>query len=71
MKISAKRMRLAGHCQRIKEVPAGTLALWIPRAGQGHRSQCGAGKILVNTLKTDTEAKRTEEIVRWMEDQDG
>ena len=29
----AARMRLAGHCHRHKELPAGTLVLWEPTPG--------------------------------------
>ena len=29
-KIAARRMKLAGHCQRHQELPAGRLVLWEP-----------------------------------------
>ena len=38
-KIAARRMRLAGHCHKHKKLPVGTLVLWEPMPGQGHRSQ--------------------------------
>ena len=68
-KIAAKKMRLAGHCQRHKELQTGTLLLWEPTPGQERRSQCGATKTFVDTLKKDTGAETGEEIVRSMEDQ--
>ena len=68
--IAARRMKLAGHCHRHKELPAGTLVLWEPTPGQGRRSQGGATKTFVDTLKEDTETKTTEEIAGCMEDQD-
>ena len=66
-KIAARRMRLAGHCHRHKELPAGTLVLWEPTPGQGRRSQGGATKTFVDTLKNDTGA---EEIARYIENRD-
>ena len=52
--IAARRMKLAGHCHRHKELPAGTLVLWELTSGQGHRSQGGATKTFVDALKEDT-----------------
>ena len=68
--IAARRMRLAGHCQRHKEQPAGTLVLWELTSGQGHRSQGGATNTFVDALKEDTGAKTAEEIARCMENWD-
>ena len=36
-KVAARRMRLAGHCQRHQELPASRLVLWEPT--HGHRSR--------------------------------
>ena len=58
--IAARRMRLAGHCQKRKEQPAGTLLQWELTSGQGHRSQGGATKTFVDALKEDTGAKTAE-----------
>ena len=69
-KIAARRMRLAGHCHRHKELPAGTLVLWEPTPGQGRRSQGGATKTFVDTLKKDSNTETTEEIARCMEKRD-
>ena len=69
-KIAARRMRLAGHCHRHKELPAGTLVLWEPTPGQGRRSQGGATKTFVDTLKKDADTKTTEEIATCMENRE-
>ena len=68
--IATRRMKLAGHCHRHKELPAGTLVLWELTSGQGHRSQGGATKTFVDALKEDTGAKTAEEIARCMENRD-
>ena len=59
-KIAARGMRLAGHCHKHKELPAGTLVLWEPTPGQGCMSQGGA----TDTMKEDTGLKTPEEMAR-------
>ena len=62
--IATRRIKLAGHCHRHKELPAGTLVLWELTSGQGHRSQGGATKTFVDALKEDTGAKTAKEIAQ-------
>ena len=69
-KIAARRMRLAGHCHRHKELPAGKLVLWEPTPRQGHRSRGGVVKTFVDILKKDTRVETVEEIAKCMEDRD-
>ena len=56
-KIAARRMRLAGHCQRHQELPASKLVLWEPT--HGHRSRGRPTLTYVDVLKMDTGAHRT------------
>ena len=50
-RIAARRMKLAGHCQRHQELPAGRLVLWEPT--HGHRSRGRPAPTYVDLLKDD------------------
>ena len=67
-KIAARRMRLAGHCQRHQELPASKLVLWEPT--HGHRSRGRPTPTYVDVLKKDTGAQTTNELAGCMENQD-
>ena len=64
-KIAARRMRLAGHCQRHQELPASKLVLWEPT--HGHRSQGRPTLTYVDVLKKDAGA---HELATCMENRD-
>ena len=53
-KIAARRMKLAGHCQRHQELPAGRLVLWEPM--HGHQSRGRPTPTYVNVLRDDAGA---------------
>ena len=67
-KIAARRMRLAGHCQRHQELPASKLVLWEPT--HGHRSQVRPALTYVDVLKKDAGAQSTAELAGCMENRD-
>ena len=67
-KIAARRMRLAGHCQRHQELPASKLVLWDPT--HGHRSRGRPTLTYVDVLKSDAGAQSTNELARCMENRD-
>ena len=65
-KVAARRLRLAGHCQRHPELGAHRLILWEPTHGQRGR---GRPKMTyVDLLKSDTGAATTGEIEALMND---
>ena len=65
-KIAARRLRLAGHCQRHPELGAPRLILWEPTHGQRGR---GRPKMTyVDQLKSDTWATTTGELAAMMND---
>ena len=67
-KVAARRMRLAGHCQRHQELPASKLVLWEPT--HGHRSRGGQTLTYVDVLKKGAEAQSTDELAGCMENRD-
>ena len=67
-KIAARRMRLAGHCQRHPELPASKLVLWEPT--HGHRSRGRPTITYVDVLKKDAGAQSTSELAGCMENRD-
>ena len=67
-KIAARRMRLAGHCQRHQELPASKLVLWEPT--HGHRSRGRPTLTYVDVLKRDAGAQSTSELAGCMENRD-
>ena len=67
-KVAARRMRLAGHCQRLQELPASKLVLWEPT--HGHRSRGGQTLTYVDVLKKDVGAQSTSELAGCMENRD-
>ena len=67
-KITARRMRLAGHCQRHQELPASKLVLWEPT--HGHRSRGRPTLTYVDVLKKDSEVQSTSELAGCMENRD-
>ena len=67
-KVAARRMRLAGHCQRHQELPASKLVLWEPT--HGHRSRGRPTLTYVDVLKKDAGAQSTNELARCMENRD-
>jgi len=65
-KIAARRLRLAGHCQRHPELVAHRVILWEPTHGQRGR---GRPKMTcVDQLKSDTETTTTGELAAMMND---
>ncbi|KAJ8381294.1 hypothetical protein SKAU_G00020720 [Synaphobranchus kaupii] len=67
-KIAARRMRLAGHCLRHRELPASELVLWEPT--HGRRSRGRPTLTYVDVLKKDAGAQSTDELARCMENRD-
>ena len=67
-KIAVRRMKLAGHCQRHQELPAGKLVLWEPK--HGHRSRGRLAQTYVDLLRNDVGLQETSEIVRCTENRD-
>jgi hypothetical protein len=67
-KIAVRRMRLAGHCRRHRELPASKLVLWEPT--HGHRSRGRPTLTYVDILKRDTGAQSTNELAGCMENRD-
>ena len=67
-KIAARRMRLAGHCQRHQELPASKLVLWEPT--HGHRSRGRPTLTYVDVLKMDTGVQSTSELAGCMANRD-
>lgn len=67
-KIAVRRMRLAGHCRRHRELPASKLVLWEPT--HGHRSRGRPTLTYVDILKRDAGAQSTNELARCMENRD-
>ena len=67
-KIAVRRLRLAGHCQRHRELPASKLVLWEPT--HGHRSRGRPALTYVDILKKDAGAQSTMELARCMENRD-
>ena len=65
-KIAARRLRLAGHCQRHPELSASKVILWEPTHGQRGRGRPKTN--YVDTLKRDTGAANSAELATLMED---
>ena len=65
-KIAARRLRLAGHCQRHPELGAQRLILWEPT--HGHRGRGKPRLTYVDQLKRDTGATSTGELAAMMND---
>ena len=67
-KIAARRMRLAGHCQRHQELPVSKLVLWEP--SHGHLSRGCPTLTYVDVLKKDAGVQSTSELAGCMENRD-
>ena len=65
-KIAARRLRLAGHCQRHPELGAHRLILWEPTHGQRGRGRPRA--TYVDQLKRDTGTSTSGELAAMMND---
>ena len=65
-KIAARRLRLAGHCQRHPELSANKVVLWEPTHGQRGRGRPKTSYI--DTLKRDTGAENSTELAALMAD---
>ena len=65
-KIAARRLRLAGHCQRHPELGAHRLILWEPTHGQRGRGR--PRTTFVDQLKRDTGTTTTGELAAMMKD---
>ena len=65
-KIAARRLRLAGHCQRHPELGAHRLILWEPNHGQQGRGR--PRTTFVDQLKRDTGTTTTGELAAMMKD---
>ena len=59
-KIAARRLRLAGHCQRHPELSANKAILWEPTHGE--RGPGHPKTNFVDTLKRDTGAENSAEL---------
>ena len=64
-KVAARRMRLAGHCHRHRELPASRLVLWEPT--HGHRSRGRPALTYVDILKKDAGTESSSELAGCME----
>ena len=67
-KIAARRLRLAGHCQRHPDLGAHRLILWEPTHGQRGRGRLAT--TYVDQLKRDAGVSDTRELSWMMEDRD-
>lgn len=67
-KITARRMRLADHCQRHHELPASKLVLW--ETTHGHCNQGRPILTCVDVLKEDAGVGGTNGLARCMENRD-
>ena len=67
-KIAARRLRLAGHCQRHPDLGAHRLILWEPTHGQRGRGR--PATTYVDQLKRDAGVSDTRELSWMMEDRD-
>ena len=65
-KIAARRLRLAGHCQRHPELSASKVVLWEPT--HGHRGRGRPKTNYIDTLKRDTGAENSAELAALMAD---
>ena len=65
-KIAARRLRLAGHCQRHPELGAHRLILWEPTHGQRGRGR--PKTTFVDQLKMDTGTTTTGELTAMIKD---
>ena len=65
-KIAARRLQLAGHCQRHPELSANKVVLWEPT--HGRRSRGRKKTNYLDTLKRDTGAENSVELAALMED---
>ena len=63
-KIASRRLGLAGHCFRHKELSAQPLVLWEPK--HGHRGRGCPRASYIDTLKRDTGAENTTELASMM-----
>ena len=63
-KIAVRRMRLAGHCQRHRELPTSKLVLWEPT--HGYRSRGRSTQTYVDVVKKDAGVESTGELTRCM-----
>ena len=67
-KVAARRMRLAGHCHRHRELPASRLDLW--EATRGHRSRGRSALTYVDVLKKYAGAESSSELAGCMENRE-
>jgi hypothetical protein len=66
--VAARRMQLAGHCFRHKELPASDLIIWAPT--QGTRKRGRRRLTYVDILKRDAEVENDNELSKCMMDRD-
>jgi hypothetical protein len=66
--VAARRMRLAGHCLRHKELPASGLILWAPNHGKRARGRRRLNYI--DVLKRDAGVESEGELATCMMDRD-
>ena len=67
-KVASRRMKLAGHCHRHRELPASRLVLWEPT--RGHRSRGRSALTYVDVLKKDAGAESSSELAGCMENRE-
>ena len=65
-RVAARRMKLTGHCQRNRELPASRLVLWEPNDGPRHPGR----KTLtcMDVLKKDAGVSISQELAGCMEE---
>ena len=66
--VAARRMQLAGHCFRHKELPASDLIIWAPT--QGARTRGRRRVTYVDILKRDAGVESDGELATCMMDRD-
>ena len=67
-KIRQRRMELAGHCWRHRELAASELILWEPKHGSRNRGL--QRTTLIDTLKRDTGLSSVDEIRTLIEERE-
>ena len=66
--VAARRMRLAGHCLRHKELVASDLVVWMPR--HGVRARGRRRSTYVDVLMSDADVQSEEELTSCMVDRE-
>ena len=67
-KVAARRMKLAGHCHRHRELPASRLVLWEPNEGRRHPGR--QTLTYVDVLKKDAGVSSPQELAGCMDERE-